>query len=127
MLQKLVNKGYDAFVDAAMDERRQAGWPPYARLALLRAEATSKGLALAFLEKVAGSACKNAPAGVAVLGPAPAPMEKRGGRYRAQLLIHATHRKALHEFLSSLVPQVAANRDSRKVRWSLDVDPAELF
>ena len=81
----------------------------------------------AFLEKVACGGRKNAPAGVTVLGPAPAPMEKRAGRYRAQLLIHATHRKALHDFLSSLVPQVAANRDSRKVRWSLDVDPVELF
>ena len=54
-----------------------------------------------------------------LLGPIPAPMEKRAGRYRAQLLFQAKQRKYLQQLLKALT--------TRGVRWSLDVDPQEMF
>ena len=65
--------------------------------------------------------------GVQLLGPVPAPMEKRAGRYRAQLLVQCNNRKILHRFLSEWLPRVEALKVSRQVRWSLDVDPQELY
>jgi primosomal protein N' (replication factor Y) len=54
-------------------------------------------------------------------------MERRSGRYRAQLLLKATHRPSLQALIDSLVTSVEATPEARRVRWSLDVDPVELF
>jgi primosomal protein N' (replication factor Y) len=89
LLRQLVDKGYDAFAVAALAERRQARWPPYARLAVLRAEASRRELPHAFLERALEVAPARDSADVELLGPAWAPMERRAGHYRAQLLAHA--------------------------------------
>ena len=54
-------------------------------------------------------------------------MEKRGGRFRAQLLTQAPGRAELHRFLRLWVREIEGSKESRRVRWSLDVDPADLF
>ena len=54
-------------------------------------------------------------------------MAKRAGRFHAQLLIESAERARLHEFLDAWLPEVEALRSARRVRWSLDVDPIELF
>jgi primosomal protein N' (replication factor Y) len=54
-------------------------------------------------------------------------MARRAGRYRAQLLLQSTDRRALHAVLARLRPAFESDPAARKVRWSLDVDPVELF
>ena len=61
------------------------------------------------------------------MDPVPSPMERRAGRYRAQLLVQAGARKALHDFLNVWLRQLAQDALGRKVRWSLDVDPVEMY
>lgn len=65
--------------------------------------------------------------GVMVLGPVPAPMERRAGRYRAQLLLQAGRRAALHRLLERWVPGLSELPAARQARWSLDVDPQDMF
>lgn len=125
LLQRLLNGGYEAFAEAALEERRAAGWPPYSYLAMLRAEAAKPALAMRFL--AACRAALDAPAGLAVLGPAPAPMEKRGGRWRAQLLLQSASRPALHSVLTELQAIAAALPEGRGVRCFIEVDPQDLF
>jgi len=123
LLRKLLADGYEGFATAALAERREAGWPPYSHLALLRADAARPAEAMAFLET-----CRSAtsfPAGVLVLGPAPAPMERRAGRWRAQLLLQAASRPALHSATHAVA--ATAEQAHRSVRWSLEIDPIELF
>jgi primosomal protein N' (replication factor Y) len=62
-----------------------------------------------------------------ILGPVDAPMARRAGRYRAQLLLQSGDRRLLHEVLRELRPLLEADPAARKVRWSIDVDPVELF
>ena len=62
-----------------------------------------------------------------IMGPFPAPMEKRAGRFRAQLLIQSTQRNPLHQLLDAWLPQLENLKSTRQVRWSLDVDPLETF
>ena len=54
-------------------------------------------------------------------------MAKRAGRYHAQLLVESPERSRLHEFLDTWLAQVEQLPSARRVRWSLDVDPIELF
>jgi primosomal protein N' (replication factor Y) len=54
-------------------------------------------------------------------------MLKRAGRFRYQLLIESAQRKPRHQFLQQLLPKLEKLKSSRKVRWSIDVDPIDLF
>ena len=73
----------------------------------------------------AGEACRLA--GVNLLGPVPALMERRAGRYRAQLLVESAGRPALQRFLDEWLTEVEGLPGARRVRWSLDVDPIEIL
>ena len=127
LLRVLLAEGYSAFATLALAERQQAGWPPWSSLALVRAEATERPAVFSFLEAAAALARTAAPANIRVLGPAPAPMERRAGRYRGQLLLQADVRRDIQRFLPDFRAAVSALPSHRRVRWSLDVDPAELF
>lgn len=126
LLRVLVSEGYPAFAAAALAERQEARLPPFAHQALLRAEAADPERATAFLN-AARALAEPIADGLELLGPAPAPMERRAGRYRAHLLIQATQRQALHRFLDRWIALLRAERQDRQVRWSLDVDPMELY
>ncbi len=127
LLAQLVTAGYDAFASAALEERALAKWPPYARIAVLRAEAANRSAPIEFLDRAREIAESIASSGVEVLGPASAPMERRAGHYRAQLLLHAATHSPLQRLFARWLPTVEELPEARKVRWSLDVDPLELF
>ncbi|HEX5421298.1 MAG TPA: primosomal protein N', partial [Gammaproteobacteria bacterium] len=125
LLERLLTEGYGAFAELALEERHRAGWPPYSHLALLRAEATQRQAVFAFLERL----CETArPAGNAVrlLGPAPDPMERKAGRFRGRLLLQCGARRPLHALLDGLLRDCRAWRETRRVRWSVDVDPLDV-
>jgi primosomal protein N' (replication factor Y) len=126
LLVRLMQEGYDGYAKAALTERAEARWPPFSRLALLRADSTAREDALAFLEearKLADGAAGNA---VRLLGPAAAAMERRAGRFRAQLLLESGSRAALQRFLGPWLESIGALPSARRVRWSIDVDPLEV-
>jgi primosomal protein N' (replication factor Y) len=125
LLHALLSRGYPAFAEAALAERRAAQFPPFGHFALLRAEAATRDAPHKFLNSIRQTI--RAPDGIHLLGPVPAPMEKRAGRFRAQLLIHATHRGSLHHLLDEWLPHIEADPAARRVRWSLDVDPQDTY
>lgn len=131
LLIQLTEQGYFAFAEQALSERRAAGLPPFSHLALLRAEAHKPNQAEGFLDE----ACTHAEqlladmklGGIELLGPVPAPMERRAGRYRAQLLVQANARAPLHKLLATWMLALENMPSGRQVRWSLDVDPVDLY
>ncbi len=127
LLTKLVTEGYAAFAEAALTEREESGWPPYSHLALMRAESPGMQKTLSFLGKARQLLELPEDNSVGALGPAAAPMEKRAGRFRGQLLLESRDRAALHKLLTPWLDQVRELPEGRKVRWSIDVDPIELF
>ena len=126
LLRVLVLEGYRKFCEGALEERRSARLPPFASLALVRAEASQREPPQSFLRDAEACASTHSHTGVSVLGPVPSPMERRAGRYRAQLLVDATSRAALQKFLPGWIAELEALPSARKVRWSVDVDPQEM-
>jgi primosomal protein N' (replication factor Y) len=124
---ELMSGGYERVANAALAEREKAVWPPFSRLALLRASAAKRQDTHDFL----GTARKIADGlqmpDVRILGPVSAPMERRAGRYRAQLLLQSRQRRGLHDMLTHLRAALEGSKAARRVRWSIDVDPIELF
>ena len=115
---------YDGFARVLLDERAQAGFPPFVHQAVLRAEGTSMEQALNFLRDAAqlAQACAHE---VEVFDPAPAVMERLKGRERAQLLVQARARSQLHAFLDRWAQQLASVR-AYGARWAIDVDPLSI-
>ena len=126
LLRVLVLEGYRKFCEGALVERRQARLPPYASFALVRAEAVRQDTPMMFLRDAEACAGVHRRDGVSVLGPVPSPMERRAGRYRAQLLVDARSRAALQRFLPAWIAELEALPSARNVRWSIDVDPQEM-
>jgi primosomal protein N' (replication factor Y) len=126
LLQRLLAEGYDGFAAAALKEREAAHWPPFTRIALLRAEASDLPAAMRFLQAAQKLAVQQHKR-VRILGPAPAPMTRRAGLHRGQLLLHAATPGPLQNLLAALLPQLEALPEAKRVRWSVDVDPIELF
>ncbi|MGA9852943.1 MAG: primosomal protein N' [Gammaproteobacteria bacterium] len=127
LLTHLVREGYASFAAAALTERCMAGLPPYAAMALLRAEAAAKASPQAFLEAARAKLTPACGRQVQLLGPAPAPMERRAGRYRAQLLMLSNQRALLQQALATALPALDELKQARHVRWSIDIDPAETY
>ncbi len=124
----LAHHDYREFGNYALAERAAARYPPFAQLALLRAESPKPGAALAFLRSTHGLAENLVEAEqVHLMDAVASPMERRAGRYRAQLLVEAGTRKALHDFLGAWLARLENEKLGRKVRWSLDVDPVEMY
>ena len=125
LLKNLLAEGYEGFARSALAERAQAAWPPFSRLAALRDSARTQAAALEFLKDARRAA--RARSSVRLLGPVPAAMAKRAGRYHAQLLIESAERAPLHQFLRRWLPEIEQLPSARRVRWALDVDPIELY
>ena len=125
LLKSLLADGYDGFARAALAERAAASWPPFAHVAALRASAGALATATDFLRQARQLA--RVPRGIKLLGPAPAAMAKRAGRYHAQLLLESRERAPLHRVLDPWLVEVEGIKAPRDLRWSLDVDPLELF
>ena len=65
--------------------------------------------------------------GIELLGPVTAPMSRRAGLYRMQLLLSAATRPVLHALLDAALPAIHALPEARRTRWSLDLDPIDLY
>ena len=126
ILRTLLEEGYDGYVRMALQQRRATHWPPFWRLAMLRAEARQENLPMQSLQQLAeqGKALTAGEDSIQILGPMPAVMAKRRGLYRAQLLVRACNAPTLHAFLERFLPPRLALPG---VRLTLDVDPMDLL
>lgn len=128
LVQTLMLKGYHALTDLILQERRITQLPPYRHLALIRAESKRAELAVDFLRlarKIAEQLQEPNPF-FSYLGPLPAMMEKRGDRFRYQLQLNSAQRKPLQQLLTQLALQLEGDALSKRVRWSIDVDPQDM-
>lgn len=126
LLSLLTKTGYANFANSLLAERASAQLPPYSHLVLFRAEATNAQLPQDFLSEVR-QLLLAANEELQVFGPIPALMEKKAGKFRAQLLIQTTQRSNLQKLLQPKIIEIDALPSSSKVRWSIDVDPLEVF
>ncbi len=114
---------YPAYAAAQLAERRAAGLPPFASLALLRAEARTVDAASGFLHDASALAALHG--GVTVYPPVPPPVSKVADVERLQMLVESASRVALQRMLAAWLPGLHELRARHKglLRWAVDVDP----
>ena len=126
LLNRLIGEGYESFALSALEERREAGWPPFSRLAMLRAEAKDSAALDEFLRAAAAAGQTLSESAVKILGPAAALIARRADHFRAHLLIETTVRSTLQRFLARWLPKIEDLPHPAGLRWSIDVDPLEV-
>lgn len=112
---------YERFAGQLLEERKEAGLPPFMYQALLRAEAKELPIAIEFLE--AARDCLPSDA-ILINDPIPMTMTRVHNVDRAQLLVESSSRPALQAYLRVWVEQLRAMKS--RVKWSLEVDPLDI-
>ncbi len=117
----LMAHDYDRFADDLLEERQQAGMPPFIYQALLRAEARELQTALDFLHQAA-TCTKHV--GITINDPIPMTMTRVANMDRAQLLVESVSRPALQAFLKEWIATLRALKS--RVKWGVEIDPMDI-
>lgn len=125
-LLQLANEGYGSFARQLLTERAQGGLPPFVHFMLVRAEGSNRDLPLEFLQQLAAAVRTDAPRELVLMGPMPSPFGKRAGVFRAQLILQSSRRAILQRLGPRLLQLLESGPLSRKLRWSIDVDPTDF-
>ena len=125
LLTTLLRGGYPAAAAELLDERRASELPPSSHLALLRAEAKDRAALDSFLDDARAAFAVDDT--VRLNGPVPAPMPLRASRHRAQLWIESAQRPPLRHALATWLPRLHELPHPRGLRWSVDVDPVDVY
>ncbi|WP_100658662.1 primosomal protein N' [Alteromonas flava] len=124
LLLDLLHNGYHHFSRYALAERQAAQAPPFYHHTVFRAEANSIEPAEAFLHDVQLLLQPNS--ALTILGPIPALMFKRAGRYRMLLVIKSAHRSIVHNAIAAQLENIESLKSANRVRWAIDVAPTDL-
>ncbi|MGL4209308.1 MAG: replication restart helicase PriA, partial [Candidatus Adiutrix sp.] len=123
---------YETFFQNEISIRRELGYPPFARLALVRLVGVDEDLAMG-VAKQAGLLGRDIinqgaekMASVELLGPAPSPVAKLKDNYRFQIMVCAKTVTARHTFLRSWLPKVR-EMTPVGIRLAVDIDPYNLM
>jgi len=124
---------FEAFAASQLAERLSAGLPPYAHLAMLRADARTAEAARDFLQAAAELAATLPGADtVMVYPPVPMSVARVADVERMQMLVESASRVALQRFLAQWLPALHGLRRERQaaqqrvLRWAVDVDPLSI-
>jgi primosomal protein N' (replication factor Y) len=119
-----VEHDYATFAAGELEERRRLGWPPFSRMLAVRVEGSEAGARRA-AEVIAGAARPALEGEVAMLGPAPAAIERIRGRSRWHVLFRAPTPKALFRVHAALAP--VARRPPAGATLRFDMDPYSMM
>ena len=122
----LVAHDYPGFAAAQLKEREQAGFPPYAFQAMLRAESPAMADAIAFLKLAAALPVIGEHENVFIYDPVPMKMARLANLERGQLLAESHSRPALQAFLPRWREAIEGLKAPSKLRWHIEVDPLEF-
>ncbi|KPH79903.1 primosomal protein N' [Bosea vaviloviae] len=123
VLKALVSGDPERFYAAEAASREAAGLPPFGRLAGLIVSASSQAEAEGHARMLAR--CADAPEGVAVLGPAEAPLAVLRGRHRMRLIVKTEREVNLQDYLRAWLKRGGKPKGS--VRVAVDVDPQSFL
>ncbi|RKF13120.1 primosomal protein N' [Alginatibacterium sediminis] len=127
LLQDLVNNGYAHFAKFALNERQQTQLPPASFQALFRFSAMQLDQVEQLSNQLYQHIMSLSDLNCLVLPPNTAPQARLAGKHRMQLLLQAQTRPLLHRVLHHSVHYLEHHPMARKVRWSIDVDPIDLY
>ena len=126
-MQAMLSVDYADQARAMLASRRAAGMPPAGQLVILRTDCSDAAYGEKFLQTVRDGVQPALPPGARLIGPLPSPMQRRAGKFRCQLILLAPDRRAAQLAADILVAQAEAAPVRHGLKWSIDVDPQDLY
>ena len=111
----------------SLSQRQAAGMPPYGHLLVLRTDCSDPRHGEEFLRTLRARAEPALPEAASLIGPLPSPLQRRAGKFRFQLISLAADRAAAQVSATVLVTTAESMRARRDLKWSIDIDPQDLF
>jgi primosomal protein N' (replication factor Y) len=126
-LQAAVKHDFAGFAEREIAARREVGYPPFARLVLLRVEGERLADVEQLAEWVARQLRERSRQRFVVLGPAPAPLQRLRQRHRRQILVRGGNSSVLRRSVAEMLESARSRARARKVRLIADVDPYNML
>ncbi|MGJ8663356.1 MAG: primosomal protein N' [Marinicella sp.] len=124
--QTLFKQNYETFAHQQLTERKAMGFPPFTHMAIIRGQHKNEMILDRFLQDLVDRMGEHED--MSVLGPLPAPMQKRQKLFRMQIIINSNDRKSLHLMLHRIKvhPDNQKNQQGQTVQWFTDIDPVNF-
>jgi primosomal protein N' (replication factor Y) (superfamily II helicase) len=124
VIRAILGGDEEAFWKAEAEERRQAGVPPFGRMAGIILSGPEVAPVFDFGAELARRDGPLRKIGAQVFGPAPAPIARVRGRHRVRLLVKADKAAPLQAALAEWVAQI---KPPNAVRVAIDIDPQSFL
>ena len=124
MIRAILSGDEEGFWRAEADERRQAGMPPFGRMAGIILSSPDAQEAFDLGQHLARNDAPLRRIGAQVYGPAPAPIARIRGRHRVRLLVKAPKGAPLQ---SAVAEWLAVGKLPANLRLSVDIDPQSFL
>ena len=124
VIRAILDGDEEAFLREEAERRRQAGAPPYGRMAGVIVSGPDEGRAARTAEALARAAAPLHQNGVQLFGPAPAPIARIRGRFRFRLLAKAPRNAPLQKALRAWRDKV---KPEPGVMVKIDIDPQSFM
>ena len=123
VMQAIVSGDSESFYEREIAEREKGGLPPFGRLASVIVSADNRTDAEGHARALRRSAPKAE--GIAILGPAEAPLALIRGRHRFRLLVHGRRNADMQAYLRSMLAN--GPKERRSIRVQVDIDPQSFL
>jgi primosomal protein N' (replication factor Y) len=123
----MLHSTYTEQARVLLQQRQQSGLPPAGQMIILRTDCANADYAEQFLQQLRTRSAANLPGTARLIGPLPSPMQRRAGKYRAQLFVTATDRATAQRAARVLVACAEGMPVRQGLKWSIDIDPQDIF
>ena len=124
LLVGLLSQGYNHFANETLKVRKIMGLPPHSSQVLFKAQSRDSADAEQLLQQIADFFVQQNYMQLQILGPLPAPLAKKAGQYRWQLLLQHHSRGILQQVVTKF--RHCGLNGNHKVKLTIDVDPLDL-
>jgi primosomal protein N' (replication factor Y) (superfamily II helicase) len=126
-LLAMLSTSYSEQARELLKRRHETGMPPAGQLVVLRTDCPNAEYGEQFLYKLRERSAPDLPDGARLVGPLPSPMQRRAGKYRCQLLLCAPNRRTAQAAASVLVANAEGLPSRHGLKWSIDIDPQDVY
>jgi len=123
-LKQIKTGDYRLVSEQCLKTNKALNMPPYSTVAILRATSPSPESCYKFLDKA--NNLLNDKKNVYVIGPLPSIPLKVKGNTRNHLIIKSDTRTYLNRVLNYLTYEIQTWPETKKVKWSYDIDPYDM-
>ncbi|MEZ5501760.1 MAG: primosomal protein N' [Halioglobus sp.] len=123
----MLTRSYGEQARELLKVRQATGMPPAGQLVVLRTDCPDAAYGEQFLQLLRERSASRLPRDARLIGPLPSPMQRRAGKYRSQLLLMAGSRRSAQAAAGLLVGLADDMPVRLGLKWSIDIDPQDLF